>query len=35
MDGELDQGMLLKPENFDSTKKYPVIIGYYERNRVT
>jgi dienelactone hydrolase len=25
------QGILYKPENFDSTKKYPVIVNYYER----
>ncbi|WP_142686584.1 alpha/beta hydrolase family protein [Chitinophaga polysaccharea] len=25
------QGVLYKPENFDSTKKYPVIINYYEK----
>ncbi|MGO4288236.1 alpha/beta hydrolase family protein [Chitinophaga sp. RAB17] len=25
------QGILYKPENFDSTKKYPVIFHYYER----
>jgi dipeptidyl aminopeptidase/acylaminoacyl peptidase len=30
-DGEILQGILYKPENFDSTKKYPVIISYYER----
>jgi hypothetical protein len=26
-----EQGILYKPENFDATKKYPVIIHYYER----
>jgi dienelactone hydrolase len=25
------QGIFYKPENFDSTKKYPVIINYYEQ----
>lgn len=25
------QGILYKPENFDSTKRYPVIIHYYEK----
>lgn len=25
------QGILYKPENFDSTKKYPVILYYYEK----
>jgi dipeptidyl aminopeptidase/acylaminoacyl peptidase len=29
-DGQLSQGVLYKPENFDSTKKYPVIFYYYE-----
>jgi len=28
-DGTLNQGILYKPENFDSTKKYPVIFNYY------
>jgi dienelactone hydrolase len=31
LDGTLLQGILYKPENFDSTKKYPVIFDYYER----
>lgn len=26
------QGILYKPENFDSTKKYPVIFNYYEQS---
>lgn len=30
-DGTIDQGILYKPENFDSHKKYPVILHYYER----
>jgi len=25
------QGILYKPENFDSTKKYPVILNFYEK----
>ncbi|NSL87383.1 S9 family peptidase [Chitinophaga sp. Mgbs1] len=29
--GRMLQGILYKPENFDSTKKYPVIINYYEK----
>ncbi len=29
-DGTITQGVLYKPENFDSTKKYPVIFNYYE-----
>ncbi len=31
-DGKMSQGILYKPENFDSTKKYPVIFYFYERN---
>jgi dipeptidyl aminopeptidase/acylaminoacyl peptidase len=31
LDGQITQGILYKPENFDSTKKYPVIFRYYER----
>jgi dienelactone hydrolase len=30
-DGILSQGVLYKPDNFDSTKKYPVIFYYYEK----
>jgi len=30
-DGQMGQGILYKAENFDSTKKYPVIFNYYER----
>jgi dipeptidyl aminopeptidase/acylaminoacyl peptidase len=29
-DNKETKGVLYKPENFDSTKKYPVIINYYE-----
>ena len=29
-DGNTSQGILYKPEDFDSTKKYPVIFNYYE-----
>lgn len=29
LDGTLSQGVLYKPENFDPTKKYPVIIVFY------
>jgi hypothetical protein len=28
-DGTISQGVLYKPENFDPTKKYPVIISFY------
>ena len=30
-DGSPCQGILYKPENFDSTKKYPLIFYYYEK----
>ncbi len=30
-DGVRLQGMLYKPENFDPSKKYPLIVYYYER----
>ena len=29
--GKLSTGILYKPENFDSTKKYPVIFYFYEK----
>ncbi len=29
-DGATNQGVLYKPENFDSTKKYPIIFTFYE-----
>lgn len=29
------EGMLFKPEDFDSTKKYPVMIYFYEKNSET
>ena len=31
-DGVPLQGLLYKPENFDPTKKYPMMIYFYERN---
>jgi dipeptidyl aminopeptidase/acylaminoacyl peptidase len=31
LDGSLLQGILYKPEDFDSTKSYPVIFTYYEK----
>jgi dienelactone hydrolase len=31
LDGTALQGVLFKPENFDPTKKYPLIIHYYQR----
>jgi dienelactone hydrolase len=29
--GKISEGILYKPENFDSTKKYPIIFYYYEK----
>jgi dipeptidyl aminopeptidase/acylaminoacyl peptidase len=34
-DGKMSEGILYKPQNFDSTKKYPVILYFYERNANT
>ncbi|MCS3800135.1 hypothetical protein [Niastella sp. OAS944] len=31
LDGTLSQGVLYKPENFDPSKKYPVIIVFYSQ----
>ncbi len=31
LDGKTSQGILYKPEDFDSSKKYPVIFQYYEK----
>jgi len=31
VDGSMLQGILYKPENFDSSKKYPLIFNYYEK----
>ncbi|MDQ6815368.1 MAG: prolyl oligopeptidase family serine peptidase, partial [Bacteroidota bacterium] len=33
--GKLTEGVLYKPENFDPTKKYPMIVYFYERNNNT
>ncbi len=30
-DGDTLQGVLYKPENFDSSKKYPILFSYYEQ----
>lgn len=35
LDGKMSEGLLYKPENFDSTKKYPVILYFYERDAET
>ena len=32
LDGKELTGMLVKPENFDPTKKYPLIVNFYERS---
>jgi dipeptidyl aminopeptidase/acylaminoacyl peptidase len=32
LDGKALEGMLIKPENFDPTKKYPMIVNFYERS---
>jgi dienelactone hydrolase len=31
-DGKMSEGLLYKPENFDSTKHYPIIFYFYERD---
>lgn len=33
--GKLTEGIVYKPENFDTGKKYPMIIYFYERNNET
>lgn len=30
-DGKTSLGILYKPENFDSTKKYPIVFNFYEK----
>ncbi|MEO1010582.1 MAG: prolyl oligopeptidase family serine peptidase [Bacteroidota bacterium] len=32
LDGKPLQGMLVKPENFDPNKKYPLLVNFYERS---
>src|SRR6202012_4760619 len=32
LDGKPSQGLLYKPEDFDTTKKYPIIFYFYERD---
>jgi len=32
LDGTKLEGMLVKPENFDPNKKYPMIVNFYERS---
>jgi dienelactone hydrolase len=31
-DGKMSEGLLYKPENFDSTKHYPILFYFYERD---
>ena len=31
-DGKMSEGILYKPENFDPSKKYPIIFYFYEKN---
>ena len=33
--GEELEGLIYKPEDFDPTKKYPMIVYFYERNNQT
>jgi dipeptidyl aminopeptidase/acylaminoacyl peptidase len=32
LDGKSLQGLLVKPENFDPNKKYPMLVNFYERD---
>ncbi len=32
LDGRQVKGMLIKPENFDPSKKYPMIVNFYEKS---
>ena len=32
LDGILLTGLLVKPENFDASKKYPMLVNFYERS---
>jgi dipeptidyl aminopeptidase/acylaminoacyl peptidase len=32
LDGRKLQGLLIKPENFDPNKKYPMIVNFYEKS---
>lgn len=34
-DGRMAEGIVYKPENVDCTKKYPMIVYFYERNNQT
>lgn len=32
LEGELLEGMLVKPEDFDPSKKYPLLVNFYEKS---
>ncbi|MEM0938313.1 MAG: prolyl oligopeptidase family serine peptidase [Bacteroidota bacterium] len=32
LEGEQLEGMLVKPENFDPTRKYPLLVNFYEKS---
>lgn len=32
LDGQVLEGMLVKPDDFDPTKQYPMIVNFYERS---
>ena len=32
LEGELLEGMIVKPENFDPSKKYPLLVNFYEKS---
>ena len=32
LDGKKLKGMLVKPENFDASKKYPLLVNFYEKS---
>lgn len=35
LDGKQTQGVIYKPANFNSNKKYPMIVNFYEKNSTT
>lgn len=35
LDGKKLRGVVYKPENFDSLKRYPMIVNFYETNSST
>ncbi|HEY1200078.1 MAG TPA: prolyl oligopeptidase family serine peptidase, partial [Niastella sp.] len=34
LDGSISQGVLYKPENFDSSRRYPLIFDYYDKRSI-